>query len=149
MHVPGLGKCFVGIDVSRAIGYVDDNNGRRAIKRHVPKEYKMELGDVEIDMTQPYTILLTKHGLELFLMRCRKPRAFDVAKHFDIEIKHCLPASKEQDSLSQIMQAFKGEEMIHQFSIGKYRIHLYFPKYKLAIECNELDHRERDIGYEI
>ena len=113
------------------------------------QEYKMELGDVEIDMTQPYTILLTKHGLKLFLMGCRKRRAFDVAKRFDIEIKHCLPASKEQDSLSQIMQAFKGEEMIHQFSIGKYRIHLYFPKYKLAIECDELDHRERDIGYEI
>ena len=25
---PGLGKCPMGIDVSRAIGYVDDNNGR-------------------------------------------------------------------------------------------------------------------------
>ena len=28
VHAPGLGKCPVGIDVSRAIGYVDDNNGR-------------------------------------------------------------------------------------------------------------------------
>ena len=28
VRAPGLGKCPVGIDVSRAIGYVDDNNGR-------------------------------------------------------------------------------------------------------------------------
>ena len=38
--------------------------------------------------------------------------------------------------------------MIHQFSAGKYRIDLYFPKYKLAIECDEFDHRDRDIEYE-
>ena len=36
MRVPVLGECLVGIDVSRAIGYADENNGRREIKRHVP-----------------------------------------------------------------------------------------------------------------
>ena len=40
VHVPDFGECLVGTDVSKAIGYVDDNNGRRAIKRHVsPKIY--------------------------------------------------------------------------------------------------------------
>ena len=53
MHVPGMGKSAVGIDVSRAIGYTDDNNGRRAIQRHVPEKYKIRLGDVEIDTNQP------------------------------------------------------------------------------------------------
>ena len=33
------------IDVSRAIRYVDDNNGWRAIKRHVPKKYTMRFED--------------------------------------------------------------------------------------------------------
>ena len=47
------------------------------------------------------------------------------------------------------MQAFNDEEMIHQFGAGKYRIDLHFPKYKLAIECDEFDHRDRDIGYEV
>ena len=47
------------------------------------------------------------------------------------------------------MQAFNGEEMTHQFSVGKYRIDLYFPGYKLAIECDEFDHRDRDIEYKI
>ena len=39
--------------------------------------------------------------------------------------------------------------MIHQFGVGKYRIYLYFPKYKLAVECDEFDHRHRDIEYEV
>ena len=42
-----------------------------------------------------------------------------------------------------------GEEMIHQFSFGKYRIDLCFRRYKLAIECDEFDHRDRDIEYEV
>ena len=93
---------------------------------------------------QPNTVLLTEHGLKLFLMRCRKPKAFDVAKDFCVKIQHCLLASKEQDALGQIMQAVNGEYMIHQFSDGKYRIDLYFPKYKLAVECDEFDHRDRN-----
>ena len=51
--------------------------------------------------------------------------------------------------MSQIMQAFNGEEMIRQFGAGKYRIDLYFPKCKLAIEYDEFDHHDRDIGYEV
>ena len=82
-------------------------------------------------------------------MRCRKPKALDVAKHFDIKTEHCLLASKEQHALSQIMQAFRGEEMIHQFGAGKHRIDLYFPRYKLAIECNKFNHRDSDIGDEV
>ena len=58
-------------------------------------------------------------------------------------------ASEEQDALSQLMQAFNSEEMIEQFSVRKYRIDLYFPKYKLAVECDEFDHRDREIGYKV
>ena len=39
--------------------------------------------------------------------------------------------------------------MVHQFGVGKYRIDLYFPKYNLAIECDEFDHRHRNIEYEV
>ena len=47
------------------------------------------------------------------------------------------------------MQAFNGEEMINQFGARKYRIDLYFPKYKLAIKCGEFDHHDRGMGYEV
>ena len=38
--------------------------------------------------------------------------------------------------------------MNRQFSIGSYRIDFYFPEHKIAIECDEHDHKDRDINYE-
>ena len=155
VYVKDVGQCLVSKDVYEAIGY-EKEDGVKAIQRLVPKKYKLRFGQAMIDMKgagsvplHKYTVLLTGHGLKLFLKRCCKPEAFDVAKHFGTKIEHCLPALKEQNALNQIMQAFNSEEMIHQFGVGKYRIDLYFPKYKLAIERVEFDHRDRDIGYEV
>ena len=39
--------------------------------------------------------------------------------------------------------------MKRQFSIGSFRIDLYFPEHKLAIECDEHDHKDRDLNHEI
>ena len=39
--------------------------------------------------------------------------------------------------------------MIEQYHVDGYRIDLYFPEYKLAIECDEFGHRDRDLEYEI
>ena len=79
VHVPDLGECLVAIDVSRAIGYVDDNNGRRAIKRHVPQKFTMRFEDVKdiverhgrLDVPQNDAILLKEPGLYCFLLRCK------------------------------------------------------------------------------
>ena len=46
-HVPSMEEFLVGIHVSRAIGYVDDNNGRRSIKRHGPQKYMMRFEDIK------------------------------------------------------------------------------------------------------
>ena len=74
VHVPGMGECLVGIDVSRTIGYADDNNGRRAIKGHVPQKYMMWLEDVkdtverhiQLDVPQDNAILLKEPGIYCF-----------------------------------------------------------------------------------
>ena len=79
VHVPDLGECLVGIDVSRGIGYVDENNGRRAIKRHVLQKYTMRFEDVKdvverhvrSDVPQDDAILLKESGIYCFLLRCK------------------------------------------------------------------------------
>lgn len=148
VYVKTIGKCFFACDVWRVVGFTDDNNGRRSIKRHVPEKYRMRLGDLK-SRFKPNTVLIKESGLRLFLTRCRKPKAVGFARllGFNIESSSCM--SKEQDTLSCIMQAFDGEEMKCQFTVDKYRIDLYFPKYKIAVECDEFDHRDRDISYEI
>ena len=80
--------------------------------------------------------------------QCRKP-THNLKILAEVDFHRNKWSHKEQDTLRQIMEAFSSEEMIHQFGAGKYRIDLYFPKYKLTIERDEFDHCDRDIGYEV
>ena len=60
-----------------------------------------------------------------------------------------LILKKEQTVLKSIKDAFEGEDMQTQYSVLGYRIDLYFHKYKLAIEVDELGHTNRNINNEI
>ena len=57
--------------------------------------------------------------------------------------------TKEQVVINSIKDAFEGENMQTQYTVLGYRIDLYFQKYKLAIEVDELGHNDRNIDYEI
>ena len=65
--------------MSRVIGYVDANNGRRAIKKHVPQKYIMPFEDVkdtvgrhvQSDVLQDDAILFKEPGLYCFLLSCK------------------------------------------------------------------------------
>ena len=62
---------------------------------------------------------------------------------------HDLINAKEQRVISSKKDAFEGEDMQTQYSVLGYRIDLYFHKYKLAIEVDELGHADRNINNEI
>ena len=59
---------------------------------------------------------------------------------------HDLINTNEQ---TVIKDAFKRENIETQYTVLNYRIDLYFHKYKLAIEIDELSHHDRNIDYEI
>ena len=103
------------------------------------------------DYNNEWDIFLSRRGVLHVINRCRKPmpNLINLAECLETEIHKNKWLCKEQDTLGQIMLAFNGEEMTHQFSVGKYRIDLYFTRYKVAIECDEFDHHDRDIGYEV
>ena len=56
--------------------------------------------------------------------------------------------TKEQTVINSIKDGFEGENMQTQYTVLNYRIDLYFHKYKLAIEVDELGHSDRNIDYE-
>ena len=62
---------------------------------------------------------------------------------------HDVINTKEQLVISAIKNAFEGEDMQTQYSVLSYRIDLYFHKYKLAIEVDELGHADRNVNNEI
>ena len=99
--------------------------------------------------SQKYDLYINEEGLHELVLSSKQPKALDFARALNIEVHKHKVASNEQSGVNTIMKVFNGENMITQFSFGKYRIDLYFPKYKLAIECDENNHNNRDVGYEI
>ena len=62
---------------------------------------------------------------------------------------HDVINTKEQTVNNLIKDAFEGENMQTQYIVLGYRINLYFHKYKLAIEVDELGHNDRSADHEI
>lgn len=57
-------------------------------------------------------------------------------------IKNTIIMSVENSTIGFIQEIFKNIiTMKRQYKIENYRIDLYVPKYKLAIECDEFDHK--------
>ena len=92
--------------------------------------------------------------------KTRKPNIIELAQELNINLNNDIYTYIETNTLKCILDAFNGEEMIRQYKVKQYFINLYFPKYKLAIECDESGHyrdimkkndiiRENDIKTEI
>lgn len=99
-------------------------------------------------------LYLTFNGLKRLLSCTRSVKVREVANQLGLDIKACIFPCIESQTINCIITAFKNEKMCLQFSVDVYRIDLYFPYYKLAIECDEMNHnessyRENDISREL
>ena len=57
--------------------------------------------------------------------------------------------TKEESLLIPLMDAFEVDNMQTQYSVLGYRTDLYFHDYKLAVEVDEKDYKDRSIDHEI
>ena len=83
------------------------------------------------------------------LAQVKQPLAKELVELMGIKIIGHKYVRKEASTIYTIQKVFEGISMKRQFSIGSYRIDLYFPEQNLAIECDKHDHQDRDINYEI
>jgi len=65
------------------------------------------------------------------------------ASDIGVTIENIKFNSIEIETLQHIKTAFEGEEIVFQHITGNYIIDLYFPQYKIAIECDEDFHKSR------
>ena len=136
---------FVGYQITSLIGYT---NVTQALA-NVSKQHKIEFRDypgVRKPMLDPKTILITGDGVVEFLIKTRKrltPDVLHMLKEFGISTTNRKCLTKEQQTLSAIANAFKTEKIEDQFKIGSYYLDMYFPEYKIVIECDENGHADR------
>ena len=83
------------------------------------------------------------------LVGSHQPLARELAEYMGIKIIGHKYVRREAGTIHTIRKVFEGVPMKRQFNIGSYRTNLYFPEHKLAIECDEHDHKDRDINHVI
>ena len=82
------------------------------------------------------------------IIDCRTDESCSLKRNLGFKL-HDIINTKEQTVLESIKNAFKEEDMQTQYSVLGYRIVLYFYKYKLAIEVDELGKAHRNLSHEI
>ena len=82
------------------------------------------------------------------IMNCRTDKSCSFLKKLGFKLYDVID-TKEQTMINSIKDMFEGENIQTQYSVLGYRIDLYFDKYKLAIEVDELGHTNRNINNEI
>lgn len=139
---------FVGYEIATLLGYKNPNG---TIRKCVSKCNQLTFRDypgVKEPLLNPKIVLITRDGVIEILLKTRKiitPDVLYILKKFNINVtnKKCL--TKEQSTLSEIANIFKIDNPIFQHYIAPYDIDLYFPDYKLVVECDENGHKDRDI----
>ena len=110
------------------------------------KKSRYELVDKTIK--QPNRRFLQSDLALKIIMNSRTDKSCSLKKNLGFKL-HDVINTKEQTIANSIKDAFEGENIQTQYSVLGYRIDLYFHKYKLAIEVDELGHNDRNIDYEI
>ena len=137
---------FVGYEITTLLGY---KNTKQTIYVNVSKSNQLpfrEYPGVKMPLLDPRVILITKAGVCEILLKSRKrisPDILHLLKTFGIETTNRKCLTKEQQTLSSITNMFKTEKFVDQYNVGKYYIDLYFPEYRLCIECDEDGHTSR------
>ena len=120
-----------------------------AITNKYDQEYKKRRHElVNEPKDQPNRRFLRSDLASKIIMNCRTDESCNLERNLGFQL-HNVINTKEKTVLESIKNALKGEDMQTQYSVLGYRIDLYFHKYKLAIEVEELGHADRNLSDEI
>ena len=115
-----------------------------AVTNKYDEEYKKRRYELIDDSIKQSNRRFIRNDLALkIIMDCKTDESCNLKRNLGFKL-HDVINTKEQTLINSIKDAFEGENMQTQYSVLGYRIHLYFHKYKVAIEVDELDHNDRN-----
>ena len=144
---------FITKDIAKILGYKDT---KKAVGDNIDTKYILTWKEFKKDKEikiHSQTKLINKTGVICFLQsgrKCNQDFLLFFKDNFKVDYHIIKRLTKEEEYISNITKTFEGEEMIQQYSVcnNKYKIDLYFPKYNLAVECDEYGHKDRNVEYE-
>ena len=121
--------------------------GLLALPNQYPKEYKKQRSELNESTNQPNRRFIYVDLALKVIMNSRTDESCKFKRNLGFKL-HDVINTKEQTGMNSINHAFEGENMQTQYTVLGYRIDLYFHKYKLAIEVDELGHNNRSADHE-
>lgn len=140
---------FRAKDVLKILGYSDNSNTLNTfIQKYIPDKYKQSYGNLvseKVTYNESKEIYINKFGLERLISKSTKISNLNMKEklieNFNLNI-NVMHQTIEQETLTPIKNILDEiYETIPQHKVDKYKIDLYVPKLKLAIECDEFNHR--------
>lgn len=129
---------FRASDIGSILEFIDINNTIRTFNDNEKVKVKIQTETRGIQEVNYLTI----NGIKRLISKSRKVNAIDVAKKLGIDRIYSTPL--ETEVVDFIKKTYPNEELICQYRIDPYKIDLYFPKYKLAVECDEYHHKYKE-----
>lgn len=126
---------YKATDISKILCIINISSSIKFYDNKYKRIFNVKTQGGNQDMT-----FLTFDGLKLLLNKTRSHNAIKLAKVFNLEILDIFSECIETKTISKIITVFKYEKIKKQYKCNNYRIDLYFIDYKLAIECDELQH---------
>lgn len=126
---------FNASQVAKALGYT---NPSEAIQDNVSLEYRQQL-DLKRRGKKP--VFISREGLEMLIANSKMLKARKFAAQLDFKVK---TLSCEQNYIGIIASALQKFNPVYQFFVNGYRIDIYFPHHRIAVECDEYGHFDRD-----
>jgi very-short-patch-repair endonuclease len=130
----------VANDVADILGYADPSS---TISKKVKTKYKGVAAVATPSGVQSVTVL-EEDGIKQLLASSRKSLEIKekVANFLNIELNGILRTHPETELITTIQLAFNHCPSVTQFFVSGYRIDLYFPSHRIAVECDENGHND-------
>ena len=119
-----------------------------ALTNKYDEEYKKCRYELNESTNQPHRRFIHVDLAFKVIKNCKTDESCAFKENLGFTL-HDVINTKEQSVIKSIKDAFEGEDMQTQYSVLSYKIDLYFHKYKLTTEADELGHADRNINNEI
>jgi very-short-patch-repair endonuclease len=142
---------FKGTEVAKALGY---KNASKSISEKLGTEHKRQyklLVDTckGLDASVTQAMYITRAGVKQLLAKCQTIEGADIAKRSGmiVETKYLR---KEIEIIGFVQEFLTNLDIAFEFQkrVLGFKIDLYIPDYKIAIEIDENGHSDRDPIYE-
>lgn len=138
-------KWFIAKDICIILGVTNITSTLQNIKKDWTKRYKIKIKNGTGGIQN--MILINLDAVKKILQNSRSINKDKILSSLKIDLD-IIYDFKESSNLKIICASFKNLKQELQYQVNRYRIDLYFPEYKLAIEVDESGHKDRCPIYE-